>query len=111
MKANKKQKPFTTHMFIQPLRWIETPPYINYEITYTFNNLIEFKPNFYNIKNSTNNNIIKPFLEIICLWLKKVSPTLTSRFCEIDDFLRWNLSLGSSRYSSLPLFSTTLVFL
>ena len=41
------------------------PHTLIHEITYTFNNLIEFKPNFYNIKkfNKNNNNMIKPFLE------------------------------------------------
>jgi len=46
-------------------------------ITYTFNNLIEFKPNFYNIKNSTTTTWLNSF-RIIYLWLKKVSPTLTN---------------------------------
>jgi len=29
--------------------------------------LLNLTPNFYKIKNSTNNNVIKPFSEIICL--------------------------------------------
>jgi len=34
-----------------------------HEITYTFNNLIEFKPNFYNIKNSTT-TWLNPFQKL-----------------------------------------------
>jgi len=31
----------------------DSPHTLIHGITYTFNNLIEYKPNFYNIKNST----------------------------------------------------------
>jgi len=46
---------------------IDSPNTLIHGITYIFNNLIEFKPNFYNIKNSTTNNMIKHFFKIICL--------------------------------------------
>ena len=62
-----RKKTQTLHYPYVHTTLIDFPLTLIHGITYTCNNLIEFKPNFYNIKKNQQNNMIKPLFRIIYL--------------------------------------------